>query len=199
VDFSNTIVIMTSNLGSDLIKRRMEAAPDGDLSATQMEGLSDDLMGMLKQTLRPEFLNRIDEIVVFRPLGRSQIAHIVALQFEQLRRLAGKNHRLDVRLTDAATRYLADKGYDPVFGARPLRRVLQREVANRLAEQILGGFVREGDAVEVDALPDGSGLTLSTLPDGHPNRPPNGTASESVGGDGEAGDTPAPNAPGGWA
>ncbi len=76
--------------------------------------------------------------------------------------------RLDLRLTDAALDYLAARGYDPVFGARPLNRVIQREVANQLAEQILAGLVREGDAVEVDALPDGGGLTLSTLPDGHP-------------------------------
>ncbi len=168
VDFTNTLIIMTSNLGSDLIKRRMEAAPDGALTPEQMEGLADDMLGMLKGTIRPEFLNRIDEVVVFRPLGRDMIRRIVAIQFERTRGLAAKNHRLDLRLTDAALDYLAARGYDPVFGARPLNRVIQREVANQLAEQILAGLVREGDAVEVDALPDGGGLTLSTLPDGHP-------------------------------
>ncbi len=162
VDFTNTIVIMTSNLGSDLIKRRMEMAPDGELSPEQMDGLQDDMLNLLKQSLRPEFLNRIDEIVVFRPLGREQIGRIVAIQFENIRRLAARNHHLDLRLTDAATDYLARKGFDPVFGARPLKRVIQREVANRLAEQILAGFVREGDTVEIDALPDGSGVTLTT-------------------------------------
>jgi ATP-dependent Clp protease ATP-binding subunit ClpB len=162
VDFSNTLIIMTSNLGSDLIKRRMEAAPDGVLSETQMEGLETDLMNMMKQTLRPEFLNRIDEIVIFQPLGRDQIRRIVDLQFEHIRRLARKNHRLELLLTDGARDYLARKGYDPAFGARPLRRVIQREVANRLAEQILGGFVREGDAVEIDVAPDGAGITLAT-------------------------------------
>jgi ATP-dependent Clp protease ATP-binding subunit ClpB len=190
VDFSNTIVIMTSNLGSDLIKRRMESAPDGALSPEQLEGLADDLMGMLKQALRPEFLNRIDEVVVFRPLGREQIRHIVSLQFETVRRLAQKNHRLDLRLTEAATDYLARRGYDPVFGARPLRRVIQREVANRLAEQILGGLVREGDTVKVDVTPAGHGLTLTTLPGGHAagdGAPPVGDA------------LPEPNAPGGLA
>src|SRR5690554_32142 len=170
VDFTNTLIIMTSNLGSDLIRRRMEAAElaadgtPGQLSDVQLEGLRNDLLNLLKQTLRPEFLNRIDEIVVFRPLGPEQIRQIVRIQFEHIRRLAQKNHRLELRATDAAVDYLARRGYDPAFGARPLKRVLQREVANRLAEQILSGFVRDGDTVEVDVAPDGSGLTLATLP-----------------------------------
>jgi ATP-dependent Clp protease ATP-binding subunit ClpB len=162
VDFTNTLIIMTSNLGSDLIKRRMEVAGDEPLSEEQMEGLQSDMLNMLKQSLRPEFLNRIDEIIVFRPLGREQIRKIVRIQFQNIQRLARRNHDLNLRLTDDAADYLARKGFDPVFGARPLKRVLQREVANRLAEQILAGFVREGDTVEVDAAPDGSGLTLST-------------------------------------
>ena len=162
VDFTNTIVIMTSNLGSDLIKRRMEMAGDEPLSEEQMDGLQADMLGMLRQTLRPEFLNRIDEIIVFRPLGREQIRQIVAIQFAGIQRLAARNHHIALSLTDAASDYLARKGYDPIYGARPLKRVIQREVANRLAEQILGGFAREGDTVEVDVTPDGAGLTLST-------------------------------------
>ena len=181
VDFTNTIVIMTSNLGSDVIKRRMEAAPDASLTDVEHEGLERELNTMLRQTMRPEFLNRIDEIVVFRPLGRDQIRSIVAIQFEHLRRLAARNHHLDLRLTERAADYLASRGYDLVFGARPLRRVLQREVANRLAEQILGGFVREGDTVEVDATPAGDGLTLSTVP-----------AGDGASGDGRAFDVGAP-------
>jgi ATP-dependent Clp protease ATP-binding subunit ClpB len=140
----------------------MEVAGDEPLSEEQMEGLQSDMLNMLKQSLRPEFLNRIDEIIVFRPLGREQIRKIVRIQFQNIQRLARRNHDLNLRLTDDAADYLARKGFDPVFGARPLKRVLQREVANRLAEQILAGFVREGDTVEVDAAPDGSGLTLST-------------------------------------
>ncbi|MEM1044097.1 MAG: ATP-dependent chaperone ClpB [Bacteroidota bacterium] len=161
VDFTNTIVIMTSNLGSDLIKRRMELAGDEPFTDEQAEGLQTDMQNLLKQTLRPEFLNRIDETIVFQPLGRVEIGHIVGIQFENLRRLAAKSG-IDLTLTDAARDYLARKGYDPVFGARPLKRVLQREIANQLAEQMLDGFVREGDTVEIDALPDGSGLTLTT-------------------------------------
>jgi ATP-dependent Clp protease ATP-binding subunit ClpB len=140
----------------------MEVAGDEPLSEEQMEGLQSDMMNMMKQTLRPEFLNRIDEIIVFRPLGREQIRKIVRIQFQNIQRLARRNHDLNLRLTDAAADYLALKGFDPVFGARPLKRVLQREVANRLAEQILAGFVHEGDTVEVDAASDGDGLTLTT-------------------------------------
>jgi ATP-dependent Clp protease ATP-binding subunit ClpB len=120
------------------------------------------MMNMLKGSLRPEFLNRIDEIIVFRPLGREQIRKIVAIQFAGIQRLAARNHHITLSLTDAASDYLARKGYDPIYGARPLKRVIQREVANRLAEQILAGFAREGDTVEVDVTPDGSGLTLTT-------------------------------------
>lgn len=165
VDFTNTIVIMTSNLGSDLIKRRLEISDNGRLTTAESKALQGDLMNMLKQTLRPEFLNRIDEIVIFQPLGREEIHTIVTLQFEALRRLAQKSHRLDLRLTEKAADYLAEKGYDPVFGARPLRRLIQREIANQLAEQILAGFARENDIVEIDALADNAGLTLTTLPD----------------------------------
>ena len=164
---SDLLVIMTSNLGSDLIRRRMETAEagrEGQLSEAEMEGLRRDLMDRLKQELRPEFINRVDEIVVFRPLGREQIRRIVELQFERIRRMAEKNHGLRLVLTDAAKDALAREGFDPVFGARPLKRVLQRQVANRLAEQILAGFVREGDTVVIDAAPGGEGVTLTTEP-----------------------------------
>ncbi|NNF59343.1 MAG: ATP-dependent chaperone ClpB [Rhodothermaceae bacterium] len=164
VDFTNTLIIMTSNLGADLIKRRMETAAkggEGQLSDAEMEGLKADLFNRLKEQLRPEFLNRVDEIVVFRPLGREQIRHIVEIQFERTRRMAEKNHGLNLVLTDTAKDELAREGFDPVFGARPLKRVLQRQVANRLAEQILAGFVREGDTVVIDAA-EGGGVTLTT-------------------------------------
>ncbi|MEL7169345.1 MAG: AAA family ATPase, partial [Bacteroidota bacterium] len=176
VDFTNTLVIMTSNLGSDLIQRRMEVA-DGPLTERDLDQLGADMMARLKQQLRPEFLNRIDETVVFRPLGRDQIHRIVEIQVAHLRRLAQKNHKLDLVLTAAAKDVLAQQGYDPVFGARPLKRVIQRALANQLAEQILAGFVREGDTVKVDASADGSGVTLETVPAGtvvEPTSLPNG-------------------------
>lgn len=163
VDFTNTLIIMTSNLGSDLIKHRMEAAAEGEgqLSDTEMEGLKRDLDTRLKEQLRPEFINRIDEVVVFRPLGREQIRKIVEIQFERIQQMARKNHGLKLELTDAAKDSLAKEGFDPVFGARPLKRVLQRQIANKLAEQILAGFVRESDTVVIDAAPYG-GVTLTT-------------------------------------
>ena len=164
VDFTNTLIIMTSNLGSDVIRRRVEAK-EGPLSAGEVETLQRDLMDLLKERLRPEFLNRVDEIVVFRPLGRRELHRIVSLQFDRLRRMARKSHGLDLRLTDAAKDALAAEGFDPAFGARPLKRVLQRQVANRLAEQILSGFVAAGDGVVIDAAP-GGGVTLTTVPGG---------------------------------
>jgi ATP-dependent Clp protease ATP-binding subunit ClpB len=167
VDFTNTIIIMTSNLGSDVIRRRVEQA-GGRLSDEAAETLQRDLMDLLKERLRPEFLNRVDEIVVFRPLGQEQIRRIVELQFEAIRRTAARTHGLELRLTEAGTDALAAEGYDAAFGARPLKRVLQRRVANRLAEQILSGFVRDGDTVVIDAAAAGEGVTLTTIPAGEP-------------------------------
>jgi ATP-dependent Clp protease ATP-binding subunit ClpB len=164
VDFTNTLVIMTSNLGSDLIQQRMgaaEGASEGRLSEAEMETLRRDLMDRLKSQLRPEFLNRVDEIVVFRPLGRDEIRHIVEIQFERIRQMAEKSHGLRLVLTDAAKDALAAEGFDPVFGARPLKRVLQREVANRLAERILAGEVEPGQTLRIDRGADG-GLVFET-------------------------------------
>jgi ATP-dependent Clp protease ATP-binding subunit ClpB len=126
-----------------------------------METLRRDLMDRLKSQLRPEFLNRVDEIVVFRPLGRDEIRHIVEIQFERIRQMAEKSHGLRLVLTDAAKDALAAEGFDPVFGARPLKRVLQREVANRLAERILAGVVEPGQTLRIDRGADG-GLVFET-------------------------------------
>ncbi len=164
VDFSNTLVIMTSNIGSDVIAQRLAAGPVSD---ADMERLSEELTALLRQRLRPEFLNRIDETVVFRPLGRDQIRLIVGLQFASIRRMAAKSHGLDLVLTDAAADALAREGFDAAFGARPLKRVLQRLVSNRLAELILAGFAADGDTVFIDAAP-GGGVTLETVPAGQP-------------------------------
>jgi ATP-dependent Clp protease ATP-binding subunit ClpB len=147
-DFSNTLVIMTSNLGSDVIRDRFEAA-GGTLTDDQFDGLEDDVRALLKKQLRPEFLNRIDETIMFRMLGRQEIAGIVELQFERLAAIAQKNHRLTLTLTDEAKGWLAERGFDPVFGARPLKRVIQRQVANPLAEQVLSGAVPDGARVEI--------------------------------------------------
>ena len=163
VDFSNTLIIMTSNLGSELITQRL--GTDREISESEMDTLRDELTGMLRTRLRPEFLNRIDETVVFRPLGRTQIRRIVEILFERTRAMARKAHGLRLVLTDAAKDALAAEGFDAAFGARPLKRVLQRQVANKLAEQILGGLVADGDAVVIDAAP-GGGVSLETVPAG---------------------------------
>ena len=161
-DFRNTIVIMTSNLGSEVIQRRMESG-GGALSAANEEELKDELMMMLKAHMRPEFLNRIDEIVLFHPLGREEIRRIVEIQFANIRALAQSSHGMTLGLTDEAKDWLSQQGFDPIYGARPLKRVMQREIANRLAEEILSGTLQDNDVVEIDLNDEGNGLEFVTV------------------------------------
>jgi ATP-dependent Clp protease ATP-binding subunit ClpB len=155
VDFKNTVVIMTSNVGSHAIADRALGGR-GDLD----EGLRRELTEALRQHFKPEFLNRIDEIVVFHRLDESHIARIVDLQVDVLRdRLAERGLGLD--MTDAARAHIAQVGYDADFGARPLKRVLQREVSDAVALALLKGEFHDGDVVVVDASPDGT-LVFST-------------------------------------
>ena len=141
VNFQNTVLIMTSNVASDLIQ---EMARRGD-----SPDLKDKLMEALRLTFRPEFLNRIDEIVTFRALGPDQIEKIVEIQMRDLRRRLAER-KITVELTDEARKTLAERGYDPVFGARPLKRAIQRMIENPLAVEVLAGKFREGDHVIVD-------------------------------------------------
>ena len=144
VDFRNTIVIMTSNLGSPIFADR----------TIDREKQKDAVLEDVRTYFRPEFVNRIDELLVFEPLGRDEIAQIVEIQLRGLiRRL--EDRKLTLTLTDAARSYLADRGYDPAFGARPLKRLIQREVQDPLAMKLLAGEIRDGDAVTVDAGIDG--------------------------------------------
>ena len=161
-DFKNTIIIMTSNLGSELIQERMDAL-DGELTKAAEQKLNDDLMALLKKKLRPEFLNRIDEIVMFQPLGRKEIRSIVEVQFDRIANIAMKSHNIVLELTDRAKDWVGDRGFDPVFGARPLKRVLQREIENKLAEQLLSNWLQVGDRVRIDLAPDGAGLTFEQV------------------------------------
>ena len=147
MDFRNTVIILTSNLGSPLILEGLQ-------KGWPYERIRDEVFKVLQQHFRPEFLNRLDEIVVFRPLTKEQIRQIVEIQLSYLRaRLAEK--RISLELTEAAKDFLAERGYDPVFGARPLRRVIQRELETPLAQTILAGEVKEGDRVQVDVWPAG--------------------------------------------
>jgi len=151
VDFRNTVLIMTSNVASELIQE-MARRPE-----REREEMKDQLMDALRRTFRPEFLNRIDEIVTFKSLGPDEIHKIVDIQLEDLRkRLADR--KITLSLTDEARDILAERGYDPVFGARPLKRTLQRMVENPLAVEVLAGSFREGDHLVVE--PDANGETL---------------------------------------
>jgi ATP-dependent Clp protease ATP-binding subunit ClpB len=149
VDFKNAIIIMTSNLGSQLISERVAAAfGSSDKWDDVFSDLKNELLLLLKQTIRPEFLNRIDEIVVFRPLAQEDIRAIVTLQVERVRGLMEKQG-LQLEVTEEAKDWLAKLGYDPMFGARPLKRVIQKHVINPLSELILKGSFEAGDTVIV--------------------------------------------------
>ncbi|MCZ6757089.1 MAG: ATP-dependent chaperone ClpB [Bacteroidetes bacterium] len=162
IDFKNSIIIMTSNLGSELIQRRFDAS-DGEMDDASKEKLRADLLALLKERMRPEFLNRVDEIVVFQQLGRDEIREIAEIQFERIRRLAKKSNDIDLELTDRAKDFLANKGFDPVFGARPLKRVIQRQITNKLAEELLSGWIQAGHRLRIDVADAGDGLVFESL------------------------------------
>ena len=148
VNFRNTIVIMTSNLGSHLIQEKVQMLDESNRDDVMSE-LRVTLLEMLRQAIRPEFLNRIDEIILFKPLTMSEIQQIVELQLVGVqKRVSAKNITLD--FTDDVKEWLAKVGYDPSFGARPLKRTIQKYVINRLSEKILAGDIAEGDHVVVD-------------------------------------------------
>ena len=160
VDFRNTVVIMTSNIGSshiqDILSER-EKRPVAYWGRTNEEELKESVMGELKAFFKPEFLNRVDEIVIFNPLSRDLLKQIVEIQVNRMKKYL-KDKGVDLVLTDAAKERLGEIGYDPIYGARPLKRVIQREVLNPLAVKLLEGTFAEGDVVEVDA--DGDRLTF---------------------------------------
>jgi ATP-dependent Clp protease ATP-binding subunit ClpA len=147
VNFKNTIIIMTSNLGAHLIQDQMQLLNDSNRQEI-MSRLRIELFEMLRKKMRPEFLNRIDEIIVFAPLTREEIAAIVDIQFQRIAETA-KKQNITLTLSDEAKDWLGQLGYDPSFGARPLKRVMQKYIVNALAEKILKGEIAEGDNVEI--------------------------------------------------
>ncbi|UUK67165.1 AAA family ATPase [Clavibacter sepedonicus] len=150
VDFRNVILVLTSNLGSQFIS-------DATLPLDQREQAVQQLV---RQTFKPEFVNRLDDIVVFQTLSMDDLAQIVELYIDRLGvRLSDR--RLALGVTPDARRWLAERGHDPLYGARPLRRLMQREIDDRLARELLAGDIRDGDAVRVDLAPDGDGLTVA--------------------------------------
>jgi ATP-dependent Clp protease ATP-binding subunit ClpB len=140
VDFKNTLIIMTSNLGSEYLVALGENQ--------DVDDVREQVMGVVKGAFRPEFLNRLDEIILFHRLKRSQMGSIVDIQIQRLRKLLTER-KIDVTLTEEARGLLAEEGYDPAYGARPLKRVIQKRIQDSLAEEILGGRVKDGDVVAV--------------------------------------------------
>jgi ATP-dependent Clp protease ATP-binding subunit ClpB len=136
VDFKNTIIIMTSNIGSHIIQKKIEELKGKTMSEETYVELHEKLIDMLKQTIRPEFLNRIDDVIVFHPLSREHVRSIVDIQLERVYRMLAKN-KIKIQIDDTVKDWLAARGYDPVYGARPLKRLIQTEVVNKLAKHIL--------------------------------------------------------------
>ena len=153
VDFKNTLIIMTSNLGSDALA----SGESGEIS----EGVREQVMMAIRSHFRPEFINRIDEIVFFKRLGRDEIDHIVDIQMARLDQLL-IDRKLSVDLTEGARTWLANRGYDPVYGARPLKRVIQKELQDPLARLILEGRIKDGETINVDVEADT--LTINGVP-----------------------------------
>ena len=145
VDFKHTLIIMTSNLGSEYL---VSLADDEDVDAAR-----EPVMAMVKAAFRPEFLNRVDEIILFHRLRRNEMGAIVAIQIKRLTKLL-EDRKISIELDDSAVKWLGERGYDPAYGARPLKRVMQKELQDPLAEKILGGEIRDGSVIKVSAGSD---------------------------------------------
>ena len=156
VNFKNTIIIMTSNMGSSLIRENFEKMTpethDQVVDETKVQVLE-----LLKKTIRPEFLNRIDDIIMFTPLNEEEIRKIVTLQLNSVKKMLAQNG-IALEFTDAALAFISDKGFDPQFGARPVKRVIQKYVLNELSKELLGGTVNKDRPIIIDS--DGSGLVF---------------------------------------
>jgi len=147
-NFKNTIIIMTSNIGAHLIQSNSETLTDFNadeiMAKTKLE-----VFDLLKKSMRPEFLNRIDEIIMFSPLNRNEIKNIVKIQFHSVANMLAKND-IRIQITEHAIEWLSQLGYDPQFGARPLKRVMQKRVLNELSKQILAGTINKEGIIEID-------------------------------------------------
>ena len=150
-DFKNTIIIMTSNMGSNIIHERMSDAMN--INDYTIEKTKEDVLELLKQNMRPEFLNRVDEIIMFRPLSKKQIREVVRIQLANVAKMLEKNEIL-ISATDEAVNLLAEIGYDPAMGARPVKRVIQRQILNELSRQILDDKVHTGENIIIDVIDD---------------------------------------------
>ncbi|HEY6142072.1 MAG TPA: AAA family ATPase, partial [Flavobacterium sp.] len=148
-DFKNTIIIMTSNMGSQIIQEKFENLKGSVEAATEIAKI--EVLALLKQTVRPEFINRIDEIVMFTPLTTKDITKIVGLQLKSVTNMLAQQG-ITMDATPEAITYLSQKGYDPQFGARPVKRVIQREVLNKLSKEILAGKITTDSIILLDSF-----------------------------------------------
>jgi len=149
-DFKNTIIIMTSNMGSHIIQEKFETLKDMD---TAMEAAKVEVLALLKQSVRPEFINRIDDIVMFSPLTRKNIQRVVELQLKGVSSILNKQG-ITLDATEEAIKFLAAKGFQPEFGARPVKRTIQKEVLNKLSKEILSGKITTESIILLDAFED---------------------------------------------
>jgi ATP-dependent Clp protease ATP-binding subunit ClpB len=152
VDFKNTMIIMTSNMGAEFLA----AQGEGD----DVEAVRPMVMDAVRRHFRPEFLNRVDEIILFKRLGRAEMGSIVRIQLERVEKLL-EARRISLALDDDAARWIADKGYDPVYGARPLKRVIQKELVDVIAKRLLAGDFTDGAVIQVTA--GGEGLEIGKV------------------------------------
>jgi len=153
VNFKNAIIIMTSNLGADIIQHNFENFND-ERAASIIETTKLEVLQLLKKTIRPEFLNRIDESIVFTPLSKTEVKKIVEIQLKAVVALAQRNE-ISLSCSNEVVEYISDKGYDPQFGARPIKRLIQKEVLNQLSKDILAGEIGQGDLVVMDVFQEG--------------------------------------------
>ena len=150
VDFKNTILIMTSNVGADIIQSYMERLPaEGETRDTMLSDCRNEVLEVLKRTVRPEFLNRIDEVIMFEPLSQTDIREILRMQIRDLQEKLSENG-VTLEFTEGFEDYMSTKGYEPAYGARPIKRLMQKELVNLLAKSILDGHVRRDSTIRVD-------------------------------------------------
>jgi ATP-dependent Clp protease ATP-binding subunit ClpB len=151
VDFRNVILVLTSNMGSQYLV---------DLTVP-FDERKQQVLAIVRQQFRPEFLNRLDAMVMFEPLDHEQLSKVASIQMAQLQARLD-DRRISIELTDEAMQWLVNRGFDPIYGARPLRRLVQTAVGDKLARGILSGDIRDGDSVLVSTIPDGTGLVVAT-------------------------------------
>jgi ATP-dependent Clp protease ATP-binding subunit ClpB len=151
VNFKNTIIIMTSNIGSDLISEAFEGIKAEKDIENATEKAKTEVMALLRQTIRPEFLNRVDEIIMFAPLLLNEIRSIIHIQLNNLKKLVSESG-IQLEFSDYALAFLAEQGFDPQFGARPLKRLIQKEIVNGLSKKILAGEIDKTKPITVDVF-----------------------------------------------